>query len=274
MIYQFLGSFLLERGLATRAQIDEAAARQADTNRRLGDLAVEAGLLTPAQVEEIFTLQRDTDQSFGAIAVARGLVSRKDMDALVFRQSVRRTHLGEALLELGHLTPEGFSSALADYCERERSRRESVNALLASWGGDAPAGLVAALERSFLRFARCPLKAMGPLGQEELAALPYAFGSSIPLEGGTLFGFTLHLGADMLARIGRNASGEDLPEEDAERSVREMLGVICRYLRDSALRWTGFAPAGPEKPGPLRLKLACPDASLGLTMEKPRQTQT
>lgn len=267
MSYQFLGNYLLERGLATQAQIDEAAARQADNNRLLGHMAVEAGLLTPEQVDELFAIQRGADQSFGSIAVARGLVSRKDMDTLLFRQSVRRTHLGEALLELGHLTPEQFSGALEDYCARESARRDAVAALLGRWGAGA-AGLVEALEKAFLRFARCPLKAMGPLGEDDLAAMAYAFDSSIPLEDGRIFGFTLHLGADMLATLGRSASDEDLPEQEAEQCVRDVLAVICRYLRGAAPRWRAHF-WGARGGGPLRLKLACPVAGMGLTMRKP-----
>lgn len=276
MNFQFLGTFLLDRGIVTQAQIDEATAYQADVNRRLGDMAVEAGLLSPEQVEKVLHLQRETDMSFGALAVAKGFVSTRDMDSLLFRQHVHQVHLCEALLALKHLTPEQFCESLARYTAQEDSRRAALKELfLRHCGEGCMEGLVSATERAFLRFAHCPLKAQGPAAAEELEAMPYRFGSEIPCPGGRKLGLRLYLGADMLAVLNPETAGSRVPDSQVHEAVRPMFEIICRYLRKSMGPGNGFpgpcpaaesgeSAAGGER---LMLRLACPKAAIGLSVQ-------
>jgi hypothetical protein len=272
----FLGSYLLGRGLVTQAQIDEASAHQEGVNRRLGDLAVEAGLLTPSQVEIVLATQRATDLNFGALAVAMGFVSRRDMDALLFRQHVHQVHLGEALLVLGHLTPAQFSESLDGYCRAENERRASLDKLFEGHCGRLSLQeLVASLERAFLRFARCPLKAHRALGEEDLADLPYRFTSELPGCEGIVLRFCLHLDETMVALINKEATGRDTPPQACDTGVMEMIGIIGRYLRKTfRAQWEGrwrcdFAPEGEIFPSGdcLRLLLACPRTRVGLSIQ-------
>lgn len=274
MNFQFLGAFLLEQGLATQQQIDEALAFQAEANLRLGAYAIEAGLLTQEQVDIVLGLQRETDLNFGELAVLNGFVPKSGMDSLLFHQQVNQVHLGEALLRLGHLTSEQFGPVLRMYSERENSRRAKLTLLYSHCcGRDFLEVLISAVERAFLRFAHCPLKAQGELFGEELEHLPQGFSSDISLGEGVALRFMLHLGADMLAIISHSASGENLPDVEAREAAREIADVICHYLRKAVgassdvtePRTHEFSGHAPDKDC-FRLKLACPKAAIGLTV--------
>lgn len=276
MSVHFLGSYLLERGIVTQTQIDEAAAHQEKANRRLGDLAVDAGLLTPDQVETVLTTQRETDLNFGALAVAMGFVSRHAMDALLFRQHVHQVHLGEALLTLGHLTPEQFGESLDGYSHSENERRDALDKLFEGHCGRLSLReLVASLERAFLRFARCPLKAHRAMKEADLARLPYRFTSELPGCEGTLLRFCLHMDEQMVAAINKAATGQDTRPEGCDLGVREMIGIIGHYLRKSfreqwPRQWRCEYASGGETfpPGDcLRLLLACPKTRVGLSIQ-------
>jgi hypothetical protein len=281
MSFHFLGHHLLRAGVVTQGQLDMALAHQATANRRLGDLAVERGLLTPGQVQEILSRQREADLSFGMLAVSLGYVSKRDMDALLFRQQVHLVHLGEALLTLGFLTPEQFCEQLNVYAAQEKAREAEMDRLFAGHcARTVLEALVDALEKAFLRFAHCPLKAQGRLPDDALEAMPLHHSLDLPLAGGAFLRFTLHLGTDMLAVLGeaarRNGRHASQPD-DALQEVLDILGIIGRYLCSSldphALPPPACSPAptpasGEEAPGAgcLRMLLACPAASVGLTV--------
>lgn len=280
MNFQFLGHYLLGRGVVTQAQIDEATAYQAEANRRLGDLAVESGVLSVAQVAEIIEHQRESDITFGTLAVSLGFVKRRDMDALLFRQQVHMVHLGEALLTLGHLTVSQFCDCLNDYAALESTRKEALARLFEGHcAREELTSLVDTLERAFLRFAHCPMKAQAYLDDLALEALPLHHTLEIPLNPTSTMRFTLHIGRDMLDAIGRTcgSSGESkrTPEE-ALATVLDILEIIGRYLCSSIKPRELPPPSCPSGvPDPagkgelredcLRLQLACPQACLGLT---------
>ena len=52
-----LGELLVDTGLITREQLDEALSRQQDQKRRLGELLVEAGVITEAKVTQVLSQQ-------------------------------------------------------------------------------------------------------------------------------------------------------------------------------------------------------------------------
>jgi hypothetical protein len=274
MNFQFLGAFLLERGIVTQQQIDEATVFQAEANHRIGAYALEAGLLTLEQVDVVLGLQRETDLSFGELAVLNGFALKRDLDSLLFRQQVNQIHLGEALLKLGHLTSEQFNEMLALYTARENSRRAKLAKLYSHrCDCDLLEVLISAVERAFFRFAHCPLKAQGEFSVNELERLTLSFSSGITIERDAALRFTLHLGPDMLSIISRAAAGEDLPDAETVEAAREIVDVVCHYLRkavDSSSRVTGpclraiSEHASDEEC--LRLKLACPKAAIGLTV--------
>lgn len=272
MNFQFLGSFLLGLGVVTQAQIDEAMAYQADSNRRLGDLAVEAGMLTPEQVEDVLDRQRATDRSFGGLAVSLGYISQRRMDELLFRQKVRQVHLGEALLALGHLTAEQFSRCLEMHAAQEKQRLAVLDGMLSSHCGRRVLGeLVSALERAFQRFAHCPLKAQGVLDDLRLNSLTQNASSEVTIAGLGTVRFTLRLGPEMMDIMAAALAEDDLIGKDIGVAVDDLLGIICCYLEKSLAKACSagscamsLPPGTPPVGDCLRLRLACPEADLGL----------
>ena len=125
--YKFFGTYLLQQGVVTQEQLDDALKFQEKSNRRIGEMAVEKGLLSPEQVEEIFREQKIVDAPFGAIALQKKLLRQAELDDLLFSQAVQSTHLGEALLFRGYLTPEQFGRELRKFKEQEKARHESLD---------------------------------------------------------------------------------------------------------------------------------------------------
>lgn len=121
----YLGAFLLEQGVITQEQLEEGLRFQREHNRRLGQLAVERGLLPPEAVEGICRAQRNCACLFGEMAVRRGALSRRALDEALFFQKVEHTYLGEALLLLGHISPEQYTELLGRYYALRDSRRIS-----------------------------------------------------------------------------------------------------------------------------------------------------
>ena len=245
MNHLFLGSFLKGEGLVSEDQILEAAAHQAESNRRLGDLAVEAGLLTPAQVEELLSLQRETDMAFGVLAVSRGFVTKRHMDELLFRQQVHQIHLGEALLSLGHLSPEQFSDGLTRYHELKKAQRRNLEELFGTSNCPAAVGeLVQALERAFLRFAACPLKAQGAMATDLDAAFTETRAMLIVAPDGASLHLELSFGPEMLAllrarRAGGGGTGGAHGAGGTDESLaflEELMEVIRAYLQKALAR--------------------------------------
>ncbi|WP_243439001.1 hypothetical protein [Fundidesulfovibrio soli] len=261
----FLGHYLLKQGLVTQNQLDQAIALQMEANRRLGDLAEEAGLLTPEQVRSILAAQREADLSFGELAVAGGGVTRGDMDDLLFRQHVHQVHLGEALLTQGTLSSEQFCLVLEEYSRQEEARHKELDAVLGPRGeGRAVRRLVEALERAFPRFVGCPLKAIGGLAQDELAGMGYSYASEVPLKGGGVLRYTLHLGERMLAVVAEAPGASRVVCGGPDGAVRSQLAMICAH---AGLALSGVALGAGRTDGPQRavlVRLGCPEAEMGL----------
>lgn len=121
----YLGTFLLEEGVIDQDQLEEGLRFQREHNRRLGQLAVERGLLPPETVDDICQAQRDSVCLFGEMAVRRGALSRRELDEALFFQKVEHTYLGEALLLLGHISPEQYARLLGRYYALRDSQRIS-----------------------------------------------------------------------------------------------------------------------------------------------------
>ncbi len=157
MGYKFFGAYLIQKGLVTQEQLDDALLFQEESNRRIGEMAVEKGLLTPQQVEEIFLEQKQIDAPFGTIALKKRLLRRGDLDDLLFSQTVQSTHLGEALLLRGHLTPEQFGRELRNFKEQEQ--HESFEELeLDPILKEVAEVLVSSFKRAYRRFANQDIK--------------------------------------------------------------------------------------------------------------------
>ncbi|WP_084667137.1 GspE/PulE family protein [Thermanaeromonas toyohensis] len=83
-----------------------------DGRRRLGDLLVEAGLLTPEQLEQALKEQKRTGERLGKVLARLGLVSEKDiLEVLEFQLGIPKVVLADYRLdpEVVKLIPEGLA---------------------------------------------------------------------------------------------------------------------------------------------------------------------
>lgn len=174
--YKFFGSYLLHKGLVTQEQLDDALRLQEESNRRIGELAVEKGLLTPEQVNEIFIEQKQIDAPFGTIALRKKFMRRDDLDDLLFSQAVLSTHIGEALLLQGYLSPEQFGSELREFKKQEQEQQETLDALEIAPREKAAADvLVSSFKRAYLRFAKQEVKLDLSIQNSELDRFSFCF---------------------------------------------------------------------------------------------------
>lgn len=119
------GQIALERGILTRAQLDEALKRQeAGDRRQLGMILVEAGHVDEEELELVLSVQRErlarapdnsagklSDVLFGRLIVARKLATQGQVNECLREQARIEDmgmflRLGEILVRKGYLTTE------------------------------------------------------------------------------------------------------------------------------------------------------------------------
>jgi hypothetical protein len=69
MYTQFLGNYLLQRGIVNQEQLFKAMTRLSQTHIKLGTIAIKEGLMTAKEVDECLYVQSREDKRFGEIAV-------------------------------------------------------------------------------------------------------------------------------------------------------------------------------------------------------------
>ncbi len=150
----FFGQYLLNQGIIDSFQLDQAIDFQQKHNKLLGELAIEKGYMSEDEVDRSKAEQKNLDLPFGVIAVHKGYMTPDQLDDLLFSQIVNTTHVGEALVELGHLPPQDLGRYLRKYNQEEAQRLQSINQTLDKIDVDFPvkAG-IHALDRAFIRFA-------------------------------------------------------------------------------------------------------------------------
>lgn len=98
-----LGSRLLDAGLVTRDELDDALRLQRRSYSRLGLLLVDAGALTRERLEHAVRRQQEEapDRRLGEFLVEEGYVDQADLDAALARQQAEFQRLGDVLVEMG-----------------------------------------------------------------------------------------------------------------------------------------------------------------------------
>lgn len=117
MFSQYFGHYLLNRGLITREQLQDALEYQKSVHVKFGVIAVDEGYMTPSQVEEVHEMQKKMDRRFGEIAVELGYLSNEQVEKMLETQKQNHLLLAQALVDRGYMTIEEFSQALNDYKE-------------------------------------------------------------------------------------------------------------------------------------------------------------
>lgn len=230
----FFGHYLLDKDIITTDQLAEAIAFQEESNRRIGDIAQERGYLSKKQTEFIFEEQKRVDRSFGAIALEHRLLTRGQLDDLLFTQTVLSTHLGEALLMKGFITPEQFSDELELFRDEQRQREESLQRVLRDYAEHALyEAMIGAVCKAFLRIAGRSLKIAALCPREPLTC-DLRFEVRVrTAEKGEVAGI-LFLSRQSAAEFLGECNGGSAPyAHDCVPQLLEFFYVIERYFQQS-----------------------------------------
>ena len=115
MFTQFLGNYLLQKGIVTQDQLFNAMARLSQTHIKLGTIAIHEGLMTANEVDECLYIQTREDKRFGEIAVSRGYLSDEQVSELLSKQTPDYILLGQNLVEDGVISYEDLERIIFEY---------------------------------------------------------------------------------------------------------------------------------------------------------------
>ena len=115
MFTQFLGNYLLQKGIVTQDQLFNAMARLSQTHIKLGTIAIHEGLMTANEVDECLYIQSREDKRFGEIAVSRGYLSDEQVSELLSKQTPDYILLGQNLVEDGVISYEDLERIIFEY---------------------------------------------------------------------------------------------------------------------------------------------------------------
>ena len=112
---QPLGGMLVDAGLVSRVQVEDAARAQAEYKRiPLGQILVRHGKLSRSEAELAERLRADSAMRLGDVLIEEGLVEDHDVQhAVREQQRLRQLRLGDILVERGLVTEEAVCRTLA-----------------------------------------------------------------------------------------------------------------------------------------------------------------
>jgi CheY-specific phosphatase CheX len=124
---KLFGQYLVEKKVVLAEQVREAIEYQERTNVSFEDLAVEMGMVQPAEVVRARKQQQKEPLPIAETLVRMGYMTTFQREAVLNRQRGRHVYLGQALVELGHLSHETVEEELAIFeAEQAVYRTEEV----------------------------------------------------------------------------------------------------------------------------------------------------
>lgn len=119
---RLLGRFLVDEGLITEPDLDEALRLMSAVNVSLGDLASERGWITAQEAAALQRMQLRVDGRFGELAMRHGIgqLTPQRLETLRWEQDAHNLRLGDALVQLGAIT--------ATEMDRQAGRFEALHA--------------------------------------------------------------------------------------------------------------------------------------------------
>ena len=265
MSQNFFGRFLVETGIITEDVLRGALKYQRGTNRRLGDLAVTKGYMSEAQAQEVFQIQKEEDLPFGKIALEKKLIKKRQLEDLLFTQTVNSVYLGQALLHQGHISSDQLCVLLGEFCEHETSRRRNVKYLMEGHKENTVlTAFVEAVEKALFRLTGQEAKLDDVT--EDAVVDDVRAGATLHMDfkdGGEVSGVVYfpEPAARAMAVVG-GGKGNGLPQRACLKGCREMFSVVRKYLlgaledrglpvRKSAIRtlWGSEAATAPSPRG-------------------------
>lgn len=118
-----LGQLLIERGLLTDEQLDEALVRQAQSGELLGALLVETSIVTAPLLTAILAEQAGVVwKPLGELLVERGLLSASELEDALAEQRETGERLGSILVERRVVAGAVLAAILAEQAGSELER--------------------------------------------------------------------------------------------------------------------------------------------------------
>jgi hypothetical protein len=115
MVSGIIGNYLIEKGILTRQQLDEATEEQHKTRVKLGLIAVAEGLMTVEEADIVNMLQTAMDKRFGDIAVEKGYLTEGQVEALLKKQGNAYLAFAQALENLDMMTFTDLEEHLTEF---------------------------------------------------------------------------------------------------------------------------------------------------------------
>ena len=109
------GEFLVEKGLISEEERDDALAIQNAINLRLGILANVQEIITVGQIFDVLEHQKGSGKKFGEAARHLSLMNEDQLRKLLQSQEQLRMKVGEILVGLTYLKKEEMETALEHF---------------------------------------------------------------------------------------------------------------------------------------------------------------
>ena len=232
MAANYLGLYLLHKGVITEEQLFQGLEYQERINRRIGGLAVDAGLMTTDQTDRIFVRQAEDDRPFGEIAVAECMLSRPQLDDLLFRQRVTNVYLGESLLQLGFLDADIFSELMDEYYSLERKRSEAVSSILTGIDDyKVVLSLMQAAQKTFVRFVDRNVKLLPEAEVIQAGPDTVCMRFTSRVQGGCAFVFSFLLCPGAAHVLGALPDNGNIVGKDNGTACEKFFRILEGYLR-------------------------------------------
>ncbi|GMB01225.1 hypothetical protein [Pelosinus sp. IPA-1] len=130
MFSQFFAQYILNQGLLTTTQVQEALESRRTVQVKLGVLAINQGFLNATQVEEIYRLQHTVDKRFGEIALDEGYLSEEQLMILLDTQENSHLNFGQTVVDKGFMTLEQLEHVLDGYKKESNLGQQSDVSIL------------------------------------------------------------------------------------------------------------------------------------------------
>jgi len=120
VIKKRFGEYLIEKGLITGEQLDDALAIQESINHRLGTIATMEDIITVAELYDILDRQNLLGSPFGETAKLLHLINDKQLSDLLRRQQREKMKVGEILVGLIYLQKLEMEAALDEFFREQK----------------------------------------------------------------------------------------------------------------------------------------------------------
>ena len=198
----FLGQFLLSKGLVSAKALKDALKHQKEVNRPIGALAVEKEYLTQDQVKAVLGEQKKHDKCFGQIALEKKYMSEEQLNELLAVQMNNNILLGEALLSRGCISHDDFVSAINEFRKLQQAMQlYSKNLLCSLDDSEFLMFIMDSVQSTFFRFGETNVKLLSLCSNHLKIKYDYTFATEIKMTGDKKLSYVLCISKKILKEL-------------------------------------------------------------------------